>query len=105
MDGMAVSVARAFGDLDFLLTPVAPMATYPADAPGPIGPQQALAHVGFTAPFNMSGHPAISVPWGVCGDGRPIGIQLVGRRHRDPEVLGLALACEQLRPPQPAWPS
>jgi aspartyl-tRNA(Asn)/glutamyl-tRNA(Gln) amidotransferase subunit A len=105
MDGMSISVGRAFGDLDFLLTAVAPMPTYSADAAGPIGPQQALAHIGFTAPFNMSGHPAISVPWTVCGDGRPIGIQLVGRRHRDPEVLALALACEQLRPSQPEWPS
>jgi Asp-tRNA(Asn)/Glu-tRNA(Gln) amidotransferase A subunit family amidase len=41
----------------------------------------------------------------VCDDGRPIGVQLVGRRHRDPEVLALALACEQLRPSQPEWPS
>ena len=105
MDGMSVSVARAFGELDFLLTPVAPMATYSADAPGPIGPDQALDHIGFTAPFNMSGHPAISVPWGVCEDGRPVGIQLVGRRHRDLDVLALARACEQLRPPQPDWPS
>jgi aspartyl-tRNA(Asn)/glutamyl-tRNA(Gln) amidotransferase subunit A len=105
MDGMAVSVARAFGELDFLLTPVAPMATYAADAPGPLGHQRALAHVGFTAPFNMSGHPAISVPWTTCEDGRPIGIQLVARRHRDTDALGLALAVEQLRPPQPAWPT
>ena len=105
MDGMSLSVARAFGDLDFLLAPVAPMATYSADAPGPIGPHQALAHIGFTAPFNMSGHPAISVPWTTSEDGRPIPVQLIARRHRDLDVLSLALAVEQLRPPQPAWPS
>jgi aspartyl-tRNA(Asn)/glutamyl-tRNA(Gln) amidotransferase subunit A len=104
MDGMSVSVARAFGDVDFLLTPVAPFATYSADAPGPIGPDQALAHIGFTAPFNMSGHPAVSVPWGACEDGRPVGIQLVARRHHDLDALALALACEELRPPQPVWP-
>jgi aspartyl-tRNA(Asn)/glutamyl-tRNA(Gln) amidotransferase subunit A len=105
MDGMAMSVARAFGDLDFLLTPVAPMPAFPADAPAPFGPDQALVHVGFTAPFNMSGHPAISVPWTTCDDGRPIPVQLVARRHRDLDALRLGLAAEQLRPPQPAWPS
>lgn len=105
MDGMAMSVARAFGDLDFLLTPVAPMAAFSADAPAPFGPDQALAHVGFTAPFNMSGHPAISVPWTTTTDGRPIPVQLVARRHRDLDALALGLAAEQLRAPQPAWPS
>lgn len=105
MDGMAMSVARAFGDLDFLLTPVAPMAAFSADAPGPFGPDRALAHIAFTAPFNMSGHPAISVPWTTASDGRPIPIQLIARRHRDLDALALALAAEQLRPPQPAWPT
>jgi len=105
MDGMAQSVAKAFGDLDFLLCPVAPISTYSAEAASPFGPDEGLAHIGFTAPFNMSGHPAISVPWSTAEDGRPIGIQLVARRHRDLDVLGLALAAEQLRPPQPAWPS
>ncbi|HEY3772318.1 MAG TPA: amidase [Solirubrobacteraceae bacterium] len=105
MDGMAMSVARAFGDLDFLLAPVAPIPAFSADAPAPFGADQALMHVGFTAPFNMSGHPAISVPWTTCDDGRPIPIQLVARRHRDLDALRLGLAAEQLRPPQPAWPS
>jgi aspartyl-tRNA(Asn)/glutamyl-tRNA(Gln) amidotransferase subunit A len=105
MDAMSVSVGRAFGEHDLLLTPVAPMPTYSADAAGPVGPGRELGHIGFTAPFNMSGHPAISVPWTVCENGRPVPIQLVGRRHRDREVLALALACEQLRPSQPEWPS
>jgi aspartyl-tRNA(Asn)/glutamyl-tRNA(Gln) amidotransferase subunit A len=81
------------------------MPTFSADAPAPFGADQALIHVAFTAPFNMSGHPAISVPWTTCDDGRPIPIQLVARRHRDLDALRLGLAAEQLRPPQPAWPS
>jgi aspartyl-tRNA(Asn)/glutamyl-tRNA(Gln) amidotransferase subunit A len=104
MDGMSVAAARAVGDFDLLLTPVAPMATYSADAAGPIGPERALAHIGFTVPFSMSGHPAVSVPWGTTPDGRPVGIQLVGQRHRDLDVLALALSCEQLRPNCPDWP-
>lgn len=105
MDGISVAAGRALENLDFLLSPVAPITTYDADAAGPIGPDRALDHIGFTVPFSMSGHPAISIPWRMSADGRPIGIQLVGRRHRDLDVLALALTCEQLRSAQPAWPT
>jgi len=105
MDGISVAVGKAFRGHDFLLSPVAPITGFAADAAGPIGPQQALDHIGFTVPFSMSGHPAISIPWGTSSDGRPIGIQLAARRFRDLELLSLALTCERLRPAQPAWPS
>jgi Asp-tRNA(Asn)/Glu-tRNA(Gln) amidotransferase A subunit family amidase len=55
--------------------------------------------------FSISGHPAISVPWTTTADGRPIGIQLVGRRFADVPVLALAAACERLRPELPSWPA
>jgi aspartyl-tRNA(Asn)/glutamyl-tRNA(Gln) amidotransferase subunit A len=40
----------------------------------------------WTMPFNMTGHPAISLPCGFGRDGLPIGLQLVGR-HRDEATL------------------
>jgi len=52
----------------------------------------------------MSGHPAISVPWAVAADGRPLGVQLVGRRFADLAVLAAARGLEALRDPLPAWP-
>ncbi|MBR0688098.1 amidase [Bradyrhizobium manausense] len=41
----------------------------------------------WTMPFNMTGHPAISLPCGFGRDGLPIGLQLVGRFRRDAELL------------------
>ena len=78
----------------------------PADAPSPTGdPATALVHIAFTVPFSMSGHPAISVPWAVAADGRPLGVQLIGRRFADFLVLRVAAACEALRPAMPPWPA
>jgi aspartyl-tRNA(Asn)/glutamyl-tRNA(Gln) amidotransferase subunit A len=47
-----------------------------------------------TQPFNMSGHPAISIPCGRTSDGWPCGFQLVGRRGDTRGLLTQALACE-----------
>ncbi|HEX6163964.1 MAG TPA: amidase [Vicinamibacterales bacterium] len=45
-------------------------------------------------PFNLSGHPAISIPCGKTRDGMPIGVQLVGHRSRTPALVQAALAVE-----------
>lgn len=47
----------------------------------------------FTAPFNVSGQPAISLPVG-SAEGLPIGVQIVGRRWFDREVIALAANVE-----------
>ena len=44
--------------------------------------------------FNLTGHPAISLPCGDTHTGLPCGLQLVGRRQRTPDLLQLALSCE-----------
>jgi Asp-tRNA(Asn)/Glu-tRNA(Gln) amidotransferase A subunit family amidase len=44
------------------------------------------------------------VPWAVAADGRPLGVQLVGRRFADVAVLAAARGLEALRDPPPAWP-
>jgi aspartyl-tRNA(Asn)/glutamyl-tRNA(Gln) amidotransferase subunit A len=65
MDAMSIAVRDAIGELDVLLAPVAPIAAFAAELPSPAGdPARALEHIAFTVPFNMSGHPAISVPSG-----------------------------------------
>jgi Asp-tRNA(Asn)/Glu-tRNA(Gln) amidotransferase A subunit family amidase len=55
--------------------------------------------VSFTALFNLSGHPAVSVPAGVV-DGLPVGLQIVARRHADALAVATAAALERVRP----WP-
>ena len=47
-----------------------------------------------TQPFNLSGHPAISIPCGRTGEGMPIGLQLVGHKGRTPALVQAALAAE-----------
>ncbi|MCX6546011.1 MAG: amidase [Acidobacteria bacterium] len=44
--------------------------------------------------FNLTGHPAISLPMAQTAAGLPCGMQLVGRRHATEALLGLASACE-----------
>ena len=49
-------------------------------------------------PFNLSGHPAISIPCGTTRDGMPVGIQLVGHKGRTPALVQAALAIEAVLP-------
>jgi aspartyl-tRNA(Asn)/glutamyl-tRNA(Gln) amidotransferase subunit A len=46
--------------------------------------------------FNLTGHPAISLPCGLTRDGLPCGLQLVGRRDQTEALVRVALACEAL---------
>ena len=50
-----------------------------------------------TYPINFTGHPAASIPAGLAG-GLPVGMQIVGRRHADADVLAASAVFERLRP-------
>jgi aspartyl-tRNA(Asn)/glutamyl-tRNA(Gln) amidotransferase subunit A len=90
---------------DYVLTPTSPILPYEAELPCPGNdPHDALPHIAFTVPFNMSEQPAASVNWCFSADGLPIGVQLIGRRFDDVGVLKLARAIELLRPLQKPWP-
>jgi aspartyl-tRNA(Asn)/glutamyl-tRNA(Gln) amidotransferase subunit A len=88
-----------FADFDLLLTPAAPTTAWPAKGPTPqsIGGKAAspAAAVAFTYPFNITGHPAASVPAGLAANGLPVGLQVVGPRFRDSLVLQAAAAFEK----------
>jgi Asp-tRNA(Asn)/Glu-tRNA(Gln) amidotransferase A subunit family amidase len=51
-----------------------------------------------THPFNFTGHPAASVPAGLARNGLPIGLQIVGRRLMDEDVMSIMRRVEQVRP-------
>ena len=90
---------------DFVISPVAPVSAFAAEWAMPSNdPLQAMEHIAFTLPFNMSEQPAISVPCAATAAGLPVGLQIAGRRHDDLGVLRLARAWEQLRSPLPDWP-
>ena len=46
--------------------------------------------------FNLTGHPAISLPCGLTRDGLPCGLQIVGARDQTAQLIRVALACEAL---------
>jgi aspartyl-tRNA(Asn)/glutamyl-tRNA(Gln) amidotransferase subunit A len=52
----------------------------------------------YTHPFNLTGHPAVTLPCGFHGDGLPMAIQLVGRRFEDARLFRVAALYEQTRP-------
>ena len=96
-------LAAVFDDVDLIMTPTTGTAAFRAEGPMPTvidGEQVKPMRVLYTYPFNVSGHPAISIPCGFDADGLPIGLQVVGRRHQDHVLLQLARAFEQAHP----WP-
>ena len=58
----------------------------------------------WTMPFNMTGHPAISLPCGFGRDGLPIGLQLVGRFRADAELLRVSALFEASQDLLSRWP-
>lgn len=95
------AVDALFASADLLAMPTLPVPAFPVGRDSPVlhGTQTSyLGWTGFTYPFNLSGHPAATVPCGLTAAGLPVGLQLVGRWHEDALVLRAAAAFERLRP-------
>jgi len=87
----------ALAEHDLLLLPTLPMKATPLPkegAPPAEVLQRAFEMIGNTCPFDVTGHPAMSVPCGM-GDGRPIGMMLVGKRYDESTIYRAAHAFEQ----------
>lgn len=87
------SASAVFGSVDVLATPATAVPAFPlGDRPERIdhSPVDRLwGAFPFTAPFNVAGLPALSLPCGLL-DGLPVGLQLVGPRHSEALLLRLA---------------
>ena len=90
-------VDRALSRVDVLASPVVPVLTAEAARAAKAQPHTGGAAV-FTAPFNLTGHPALSVPCGYSNERIPIGLQLVGRAGGESELFGVAHAYERAMP-------
>jgi aspartyl-tRNA(Asn)/glutamyl-tRNA(Gln) amidotransferase subunit A len=87
------AVNAALGRYDMLLTATtlrtAPRFDTPVDALAAVSPIQ-------TIPFNVTGHPSMSVPIGLAPDGLPLAVQLAGRPFDEATVFQVGRAIEAL---------
>lgn len=86
---------RCLRPYDYVLAPVLPVVSFPADAPG-VNPDVPLMHANFTAMFNQTAQPASSVHQALVG-GLPVGVQVAGKRFDDLGVLQVSRLLEEAR--------
>ena len=82
-----------FESYDLLIVPTTPIAAPTIEGHDAV--EQAGRLTRFTAPFNLTGLPALSVPCGFTKDGLPIGLQIVSRAWGDAKALNAGYAYEQ----------
>ena len=115
MNRVSRAVAPFFASHDVLLTPtiaqrVAPIGAtmLAANAPGLTAERwvtQIFDYAPFTALFNTTGQPAVSLPLEEDRDGLPVGVQLVGRWGDEALLFRLAASLEEARPWRNRWPA
>ena len=99
------AIQGVLADYDLLVTPT--LACLPVEnasdgntkGPSRIGDVEVDPLIGWclTYPVNFSGHPAASIPAGMSG-GLPVGMQIIGRRYADADVLAASATFERVRP-------
>ncbi len=82
-----------FDEFDALILPTTPISAPVLEGEDAIERARQLTR--FTAPFNLSGLPALSVPCGFTSDGLPIGLQIVSRAWNEAGVLQVGYAHQE----------
>lgn len=85
--------ARFFEHYDVLLMPTTPIAALPIEGPDALELARLLTR--YTAPFNLTGLPALSLPCGFTSEGLPIGLQIIAPPWGEARLLRAAYAYEQ----------
>jgi amidase len=90
-------IERILAEVDFLLMPVMGVAAPTPAAMKAAGrtPETVVARLRYTAPFDMSGHPTLTLPGGMNSDGVPIGFQIVGHAFDEAGILAAGHAFQQ----------
>jgi Asp-tRNA(Asn)/Glu-tRNA(Gln) amidotransferase A subunit family amidase len=100
------SLCETLAEYDLLVTPTLGVTPFEhGDLPETVADQSVDRRRGWllTQPFNFSGHPVASVPAGFA-DGLPVGMQVVGSRFAEEDVLAGSAAVERQRPWHDAYP-
>jgi aspartyl-tRNA(Asn)/glutamyl-tRNA(Gln) amidotransferase subunit A len=88
----------AYAGFDVLLSPTAPCTAFPLGAKT-ADPLTMYLNDVCTIPSNLSGDPAMSVPFGTGDDGLPVGVQVMAPSMGEPTMFRLAAALEAAAPP------
>jgi amidase len=94
--GLKATYDKVFESYDLVLMPTLPVKATslpPADAPLPLYLQRAFEMIGNTAPFDVTGHPSMTLPCGL-GDGLPIGVMLTAKSWAEETIYAAASAFE-----------
>lgn len=91
---------KFFESYDLLLTPTLPVPPFEAgvNVPPQLPERSIVSWVYYTYPFNLTGHPAASIPCGFTKEGLPVGLQVVAGTNREVDLLRVATAFEETRP-------
>lgn len=99
---LAARMLGALEEADLWLTPTVPVPAPRVGAFAGRPPAEAFAAAAvlgsFTAPFNVTGQPAASVPLGLTTDGLPMGLQIVARPLREDLVFAVSRQIEEVMP-------
>jgi amidase len=100
---IAARQLEGYNQADVWLTPTVGIATPAIGAFAKLGPEERFHQGGaaiaaFTAPFNVTGQPAASVPIGLTKAGLPIGLQVAGRELADDVVFAVSRQLEEAAP-------
>jgi aspartyl-tRNA(Asn)/glutamyl-tRNA(Gln) amidotransferase subunit A len=85
--------AEFFEVYDILLMPTTPVVAPPIEGPNAVELARLLTR--YTAPFNLTGLPAITVPCGFTAQGLPVGLQMVAKPWAEAQLLRAAYTYEQ----------
>lgn len=90
-------IERLLAGVDLLLVPVMGVAAPSLAGMKAAGrtPQTIAARLRYTAPFDLSGHPTLTLPGGMTADGVPVGFQIVGRAFEEAVILAAGHAFQQ----------
>lgn len=87
--------AAAYEKVDVLVTPTSPTTAF-GFGDKTADPMAMYVNDICTIPSNLSGDPAISVPFGVGDDGMPIGVQILGPAQSEPTIFTVAAVLEDI---------
>lgn len=90
-------IDRVLAEVDLLLVPAMGVAAPSLAAMKAAGrtPQTVAGRLRYTAPFDLSGHPTLTLPGGMTADGVPVGFQIVGRAFDEATILAAGHAFQQ----------